>query len=325
MRESAAGLNFRRTSMPAPYSQDLRDRVVSAVSNGSSARGAAKRFGIGIGTAVRWAQRLRAEGHARARAMGGDRRSRLSDHRDAVLTLIAHQPDLTLEEIRSALIERHGITVGQGTVSRFLKSHNITLKKSLHAAEQQRPDVAEARHAFIRRQPALDPEHLVFLDEATTNMTRRSGRCARGLRLLAPVPHGHRKTTTLVAGLRTTGITAPYVLDGAVNGDIFRAYVEQILAPTLGPGDIVVMDNLPCHKVAGIQEAIESRQARFLYLPSYSPDLNPIEQAFAKLKALLRKVGERTRDGLWKAIGHILKLYSPDECRNLFRNSGYST
>jgi transposase len=187
--------------------------------------------------------------------------------------------------------------------------------------------VAEARHAFIRRQPALDPEHLVFLDEtsATTNMTRRSGRCARGLRLLAPVPYGHRKTTTLVAGLRTTGITAPYVLDGAVNGDIFRAYVEQILAPTLGPGDIVVMDNLPCHKVAGIQEAIESRQARLLYLPSYSPDLNPIEQAFAKLKALLRKVGERTRDGLWKAIGHILKLYSPDECRNLFRNSGYST
>src|SRR3954466_6751998 len=147
----------------------------------------------------------------------------------------------------------------------------------------------------------------------------------RGLRLLAPVPHGHWKTTTLVAGLRTTGMTAPYVLDGAVNGDIFRAYVEQILAPTLGPGDIVVMDNLPCHKVAGIQEAIESRQARLLYLPPYSPDLNPIEQAFAKLKALLRKVGERTRDGLWNAIGHILKLYSPDECRNLFRNSGYST
>ena len=139
------------------------------------------------------------------------------------------------------------------------------------------------------------------------------------------MPHGHRKTTTLVAGLRTTGITAPYVLDGAMNGDIFRAYVEQILAPTLGPGDIVVMDNLPCHKVAGIQEAIESRQARLLYLPPYSPDLNPIEQAFAKLKALLRKVGERTRDGLWNAIGHILKLYSPDECRNLFRNSGYST
>jgi transposase len=313
--------------MPAPYSQDLRDRVASAVSNGSSARGAAKRFGISIGTAVRWAQRLRAEGHAEARAMGGDRRSRLTGHREAVLTLIAHQPDLTLEEICSVLTERHGITVGRGTVSRFLASHNITLKKTLHAAEQQRPDVVEARRVFIRRQPALDPDRLVFIDEtsATTNMTRRYGRCARGLRLLAPVPHGHWKTTTLVAGLRTAGITAPYVLDGALNGDIFRAYVEQILAPTLSPADIVVMDNLPCHKVAGIREAIETRGAQLLYLPPYSPDLNPIEQAFAKLKALLRKAGERTRDGLWNAIAQILKLYSPDECRNLFRHSGYST
>src|SRR3954468_8997689 len=223
----------------------------------------------------------------------------------------------------------HDNTRSRGAAKKFhtrrVGTTGEQLEKSLHAAEQLRPDVAEARHAFIRRQPALGPARLLFLDEtsATTNRTRRSGRCA--LRLLAPVPHGHRKTTTLVAGLRTTGITTPYVLDGAVNGDIFRAYVEQILAPTLGPGDIVVMDNLPCHKVAGIQEAIESRQARLLYLPPYSPDLNPIEQAFAKLKALLRKVGERTRDGLWKAIGHILKLYSPDECRNLFRNSGYST
>ena len=136
--------------MPAPYSQDLRDRVVSAVSNGSSARGAAKRFGIGLGTAVRWAQRLRAEGHARARAMGGDRRSRLTGHREAVLTLIAHQPDLTLEEIRSALIERHGITVGQGTVSRFLKSHNITLKKTLRRICHDREQASGAAAAIAR-------------------------------------------------------------------------------------------------------------------------------------------------------------------------------
>ena len=165
------------------------------------------------------------------------------------------------------------------------------------------------------------------LDEtsATTNLTRRLGRCARGLRLLAPVPHGHWKTTTLVAGLRTTGITAPDVLAGAMNGDTFRGYVEQILAPTLSPGDVVVMDNLPCHKVAGIQEAIETREAQLLYLPPDSPDLNPIEQAFAKLKALLRKAGERTRDGLWNAIAQILTLYSADEGRNRFRNSGYST
>ena len=187
--------------------------------------------------------------------------------------------------------------------------------------------MAEARHAFIRRQPALDPERLVFLDEtaAATNMTRPFGRCARGLRLIAPVPHGHWKTTTLVAALRTTGITAPYVLDGAMTGATFRAYVDQILAPTLSPGDTVVMDNLPCHKVAGVRETIESVGAKLVYLPPYSPDLNPIEQAFAKLKAMLRKAGERTRDGLWDAIARILRHYTPTECRNLFRNSGYAT
>lgn len=167
----------------------------------------------------------------------------------------------------------------------------------------------------------------MFLDEtwASTNMTRRHGRCARGLRLLAPVPHGHWKTTTLIAGLRTTGIVAPYVLDGAVNGVIFRAYVEQVLAPTLRAGDILILDNLPSHKVAGVREAIEAQGAQILYLPPYSPDLNPIEQAFAKLKAILRKAAERTREGLWTAIGQIIDLYKPDECHNLFKHAGYAT
>ena len=137
--------------------------------------------------------------------------------------------------------------------------------------------MAEARHAFIRRQPALDPERLVFLDEtaAATNMTRPFGRCARGLRLIAPVPHGHWKTTTLVAALRTTGITAPYVLDGAMTGATFRAYVDQILTPTLSPGDTVVMDNLPCHKVAGVRETIESVGAKLVYLPPTAPTSIP--------------------------------------------------
>src|SRR6478735_6471683 len=136
-------------------------------------------------------------------------------------------------------------------------------KKTLHAAEQDRPDVAKARRVFIRRQPALDPNRLVFIDEtwAATNMTRRYGRCARGLRLRASVPHGHWKLTTLVAGLRTAGISAPYVFEGAINGRRFRAYIEQMLAPTLAPGDIVLLDNLRSHKVAGIAEAIAARGA----------------------------------------------------------------
>ena len=184
---------------------------------------------------------------------------------------------------------------------------------------------------FIRRQPALDPNRLVVIDAtwAATNMTRRYGRCARGLRLRASVPHGHWKLTTLVAGLRTAGISAPYVFAGAINGQRFRADVEQMLAPTLAPtlapGDIVLLDNRRSHKVAGVAEAIAARQAQLIYLPPYSPDLNPIEQAFAKYKAPLRKAAERTLESLWHTLGQIADFFSPAECRNLFNSAGYPT
>ena len=144
-------------------------------------------------------------------------------------------------------------------------------------------------------------------------MTRRYGRCARGERLVAPVPYGHWKVTTFVAGLRHDGLTAPLVIDGPINGDWFLSYVEQVLAPTLSEGDIVIMDNLPAHKVTGIREAIEARGARLLYLPAYSPDLNPIEQAFAKLKALLRKAAARSIESLWKLIGRLIRRFLPTE------------
>jgi transposase len=173
----------------------------------------------------------------------------------------------------------------------------------------------------------MNPAQLVFIDEtwATTNMTRQRGRCPRGERLIGAVPHGHWKTSTFVAALRMTGLTAPLVLDGAMNGEAFRAYVEQILAPTLSPGDIVVMDNLACHKVSGIRQAIEVCGASLLYLPPYSPDLNPIEHSFAKLKALIRKAAARTRDALWNAIGSFIARFSPNECANYFASAGYAT
>ncbi len=167
---------------------------------------------------------------------------------------------------------------------------------------------------------------LVFIDEtwATTNMTRRYGRSLRGRRLVAAVPYGHWKTSTFVAVLRHDGITAPCVVDGAMNGEIFRAYVAQVLVPTLQPGDIVIMDNLASHKVAGIREAIETCGASLIYLPPYSPDLNPIEQAFAKLKSLLRKEAARSVDHLWSAIGRLLGHFSATECANYFANRGYT-
>jgi transposase len=171
----------------------------------------------------------------------------------------------------------------------------------------------------------MGPGRLIFVDEtgADTKMARRRGRCPRGERLDAPVPHGHWKSTTLVAGLTGRGFVAPYVVDGAMNGAIFLAWTEQMLAPTLAAGDVVVMDNLPAHKVEGVREAIEGRGAALRYLPPYSPDLNPIEQAFAKLKALLRAAAERTVEGLWTTIGRLLGRFPPAECANYLASSGY--
>ena len=155
-------------------------------------------------------------------------------------------------------------------------------------------------------------------------MTRARGRCFRGLRLIAPVPHGHWKTSTFVAGFRLDGITAPYVCDGAMNGAMFSNYVESMLAPTLSAGDVLVMDNVSTHKVSGIREAVEARNAQLLYLPPYSPDLNPIENAFAKLKSMLRSAGQRTIDGLWSFLGRALDAFPTNECLNYFRHCGYA-
>lgn len=165
----------------------------------------------------------------------------------------------------------------------------------------------------------------MFIDEtgASTKMARSRGRSRRGARCRSAVPHGHWKTTTFTAGLRLCGLTAPMLLDGPMNGAAFRAYVEQVLVPTLAPGDIVVLDNLPAHRAGGVRQAIERAGARLLFLPPYSPDFNPIEQAFAKLKALLRKLAARTIDDLWAAIACCLDAFTPEECANYFTNSGY--
>ena len=154
-------------------------------------------------------------------------------------------------------------------------------------------------------------------------MARRHGRAPRGERLRAGVPHGHWKTTTFVAGLRRTGMVAPWVLDGPMNGDAFTTYVTRVLAPELARGDVVIMDNLSSHKAPAVRAAIEAAGAELMFLPPYSPDFNPIEMAFSKLKAHLRKAAERTIHGLSDAIGRIIDLYSPQECANYFAAAGY--
>jgi len=201
----------------------------------------------------------------------------------------------------------------------------LRAKKTAHAAEQDRPDILRRRRDWFEGQLDLEPERLVFIDEtwASTNMARRHGRCGRGERLRVGVPHGHWKTTTFIGALTMRGFIAPFVLDGPINRDAFETYVEQVLIPELRPGDIVIMDNLSSHKGQRVRELIEAAGAELNYLPPYSPDFNPIENAFAKLKALLRKAAKRTVEGLWSAIGELLPVFKPDECRNYFAAAGY--
>ncbi len=203
----------------------------------------------------------------------------------------------------------------------------LVLKKSLHASEQDRPDVARRRAQWKKYQGRLDPHRLVFIDEtwAKDNMTRTHGRAMRGQRLVAKVPHGRWRTMTFLGALRHNGVSAPCVIDGPINGQSFLAYVEQFLLPTLKPGDIVIMDNLGSHKGAAVRQAIRDARAKLLFLPPYSPDLNPIEQVFAKLKTLLRKAAERTLEATWRRIGTLLDQFSPQECENYIRNAGYGS
>lgn len=200
-------------------------------------------------------------------------------------------------------------------------------KKALFATEQDRPAVARRREQWRKYQNRIAPERLVFVDEtwASTNMTPIRGWSPRGQKLIGRAPHGRWRTMTFIAALRSDRIDAPYVLDGPVNGQVFTAWVEQCLVPTLAPGDVVVMDNLASHKGKAVRRAIRQAGAKLLFLPPYSPDLNPIEQVFAKLKLLLRKAAERTVEDIWRRIGDLLDRFPPDECAAYLRNSGYAS
>lgn len=195
------------------------------------------------------------------------------------------------------------------------------------ARERDRPDIKRRRAQWRSYQGRIDPQRLVFIDEtwAKTNMTRSHGWAVRGERLVARVPHGHWNTTTFLAALRHDRIDAPCLFDGPINGELFLVYVERVLAPTLKPGDIVILDNLGSHKGKAVRRAIRATGAKLIFLPKYSPDLNPIEKFFAKLKTLLRKVGARTIEAISAAIGTILPRFMPQECANYFKSAGYAS
>src|ERR1700730_5273719 len=229
--------------MARPYSQDLRERMVRAVLSGHSRHEVARIFGVSASCVIKLMQHVDSTGDWRPRKFGGHKRYALAEHEEKVRALVAEEPDLTITELWRK-ITTHGIKVGRSAVARFLLHLQLTFKKTLHAAEQERPDVKAARAAWREMQKSLDPQRLVFIDEtwASTNMTPRYGRCERGKRLIARAPYW--KTTTFLAALRHDGFTAPCVFDGLIHGAKFVADVEQVLVPALSPGEIVMMDNL---------------------------------------------------------------------------------
>ncbi|MEY9676985.1 transposase [Bradyrhizobium elkanii] len=253
-----------------------------------SCRGAAGRFGVAPSTAIELVSEWRSTGACEAGAQGGDRRSaRIEGHAAEILSLVETTPDTTLAEIADLLFKVHGERFVPSVVWRFFARRNITFKKTSHASEQDRPDVAAERAAWKASQPEIDIHRLVFIDEtgASTKMARLYGRSPYGQRCVAALPHGHWKTTTFIGALRASGMTAPMVLDGPMDGSVFEAYVTQVLVPILRPGDIVVMDNLAAHKRAEVGIAIDAAGARLLYLPPYSPDLNPIRNGLRQAQS----------------------------------------
>ncbi|HEY1885192.1 MAG TPA: IS630 family transposase [Roseiarcus sp.] len=313
--------------MPKPYSQDLRDRVIDAVERGGmSRRAAARRYEISESVAIKWLERVERDGSREPVGHGGHRVSKLTPHRGFLEAVRTEKPDLTLQALCERLLSDRGVKADTSMMSRFFRRIGVTLKKTLVAREQDRPDISRHRKRWRAYQGLIDPARLVFIDETwtKTNMTRLRGWAPKGERLIDKVPHGHWKTATFLAALRNDRIDAPCLFDGPINGERFRAYVEQFLVPTLKPGDVVILDNLGSHKGKAVPRVIRDVGARLVFLPKYSPDLNPIEQVFAKFKTLLRKARARTYEAVSQACAQILTQYPSEECAAYIRNAGYA-
>ena len=312
--------------MTKPYSMDLRERVVSAVdAEGMSRHEAAARFGIAVSSAIRWMARYRKTGNVAPSKIGGYKPKTLRGEHASWLVARCQESDFTISQLVEELQSLRGLKVDRRSVWEFLHAEGLSHKKTAAAQEQDRKDVKRRREQWRKHQGRIDPKRLVFIDETwtKTNMAPLRGWGPRGSRVKGSAPFGRWKTMTFIAALRRDGIAAPCLFDGPINGEVFLAWVRQVLVPTLKPGEIVIMDNLGSHRGKAVRGAIRAAGAKLLFLPKYSPDLNPIEQVFAKLKHLLRKAQARSYDAVLAAIGALLKSYAPQECANYLANSGY--
>lgn len=305
-----------------PYSLDLRARVAAAVDEHEDSQPEiARRFRVSPSFITRLLRRRRQTGSVAPEPHGGGHPPAL-DHagREKLRQLVREQPDATLEELAT----RVGVPCGRMAIFRTLRQLKITReKKSLHATERDSARVRRKRRVFRRLVAALDPEHQVFVDEtgANTAMTRRYGRAPRGQRVEGAVP-GHRKSVTLVAGLRLSGVVAPMAFTGAMDTPSFRSYVAQILKPQLRPGDVVIWDNLRPHQDVRARAAVEQVPAHAEPLPPYSPDLTPIEKLWSKVKGVLRSLAGRTTEAVFGAMRTAFEPVSPRGIRGWFRSCG---
>jgi transposase len=304
-------------------SDDLRLRIHEARPTGESTAEVAERFAVSTAFVRRLEQRFRLTGSLAPRPGRGGRPAVLAGRDDELRRAVRDYPDATPAEHR----DRLELPVSRVTVWRALRRLRLTRKKkSTHAAERDRPDVAAARRDWPAAVAGVAPEDWAFIDEtgASTALQRTHGYAPAGERVVAAVPWGGWQVVTFVGALTADGLAAPWALEGALTGAWFLAYVEQVLAPTLRPGMVVVMDNLPCHKVNGVARVIEGAGCRLVYLPPYSPDLNPIENAFAKLRHRLSDWAARTVAGVYAALRDIVPRFDPAECLAYLRHGGYA-
>ena len=312
--------------MPRPYPDDLRMRAVEKVQAGESRRSVAKELRVAPSSVIKWARRYSDTGSAGPSRMGTRRAPKLAGCRAWILERIKACPAITPAGLQDWLGGR-GVAASLASIWRFLRVCGLTRKKPAPVADERgRPDVQRRRERWKRFQGRADPRKLVFIDETCmkTDMAPRHGRGPKGQRVRSSAPFGHWGTSTFMAALRQDRIDAPWVLDGPADGDAFRAYVETQLVPTPDRGDIVVMDTPGSQKTDAVRAAIRGAGAHLLFLPPCSPDPDPIEQAFAKLKHFLRKDQPRSRDDPWKNVGSILEKFTPEECSNDLANSGYA-
>jgi transposase len=300
------------------YSPDLRERIVSAVERGKgSLRELADLFAVSLSCIVRLLRRYRASGSVLPKPHAGGPCPLLdADACQRLRDLVREQPDATLAELQARL----GIACSLSTLCRALQRLGLSRKKKTLHADQQDTDAVQAkRAAFEERLAGVDPAHLVFVDEmgATTAMTRTYGRAPVGERVVGSAP-GEWENVTLIAGLRSSGVVAPFAFEGATDQEAFQTYVEQVLVPVLQPEDVVVWDNLNPHKQSAVLAAVKSAGARVEPLPPYSPDETPIEEMFSKAKTYLRKVAARTKDTVIQAMGEALNLVTPKDCLGWF-------